>query len=122
MAIFLMVIPVAAELTHTGPAAQFGARTHDEGLDACTDSDAIGRDDFAATRADTDADDGERRRHDELRQAALPSRGRDCAAHKVATKKEITMQLTMPWWTYSAAAYLVCIVGFMTLLLWGIAG
>jgi hypothetical protein len=32
------------------------------------------------------------------------------------------MQLTVPWWTYSVAAYVACIAGFMLLLVWGIAG
>jgi hypothetical protein len=31
-------------------------------------------------------------------------------------------QIAVPWWTYSVAAYFVCIAGFMALLVWGIAG
>lgn len=32
------------------------------------------------------------------------------------------MQIAVPWWTYSVAAYFVCIVAFMMLLVWAIAG
>jgi hypothetical protein len=32
------------------------------------------------------------------------------------------MQIAVPWWTYSVAAYFLCITAFMGLLVWGIAG
>ncbi len=32
------------------------------------------------------------------------------------------MRVALPWWTYSVAAYVVCIAGFMLLLVWAIAG
>jgi hypothetical protein len=32
------------------------------------------------------------------------------------------MTMTMPWWTFTAVAYVVCIAGFMGLLIWGVAG
>jgi hypothetical protein len=32
------------------------------------------------------------------------------------------MLRALPWWTYSAVGYFVFILGFMALILWGIAG
>jgi len=32
------------------------------------------------------------------------------------------MRMTLPWWTSSAVGYLVFIIAFMALILWGIAG
>jgi hypothetical protein len=32
------------------------------------------------------------------------------------------MQIIVPWWTYSVAAYFLSIAAFMMLLVWGIAG
>jgi hypothetical protein len=34
----------------------------------------------------------------------------------------MTMPWTMPWWTLTVVGYVVCITGFMGLLLWGVAG
>ena len=32
------------------------------------------------------------------------------------------MTVTLPWWTFSVLAYVLCIAGFMALLLWAVAG
>lgn len=94
--------------------------TSGERLDACANLHAPIRDDFAASGAETGAD-RESRRHqrcqNDLRPAAVADQG--FATHE---EKEITMRVALPWWTYSVAAYVVCIAGFMLLLVWAIAG